>query len=36
MGSFRSEPELTKHTHNGTFEKINYAVSHMCGTSNNL
>jgi hypothetical protein len=36
MGSFRSEPELTKHTHNGTFEKINYAVSHMCGTLYNL
>lgn len=31
MGSFRSEPETTKHTHNGNFEKITYAVSHMCG-----
>lgn len=31
MGSFRSEPELTKHTQTGSFEKINFAVSHMCG-----
>lgn len=31
MGSFRSEPELNKHTHTGAFEKINFAVSHMCG-----
>jgi hypothetical protein len=31
MGSFRSEPELTKHTTTGTFDKISYAVSHMCG-----
>ena len=34
MGSFRSQPDLKKHTHNkdghGT---LTYAVSHMCGTS---
>ena len=32
MGSFRSEPETNKHTQSGSFEKIQYAVSHMCGT----
>ncbi len=32
MGSFRSEPELTKHTNTGNFDKISYAVTHMCGT----
>ncbi len=31
MGSFRSEPELTKSTQTGTFDRINFAVSHMCG-----
>jgi|694.fasta_scaffold44418_4 hypothetical protein len=36
MGSFRSEPELTKHTHTGNFDKIAYAVSHMCGIINKL
>jgi len=36
MGSYRSEPELTKHTHSGTFEKITYSISHMCGNSINL
>lgn len=33
MGSFRSEPELTKHTQTGAFDKITFAVSHMCGIS---
>lgn len=33
MGTFRSEPETTKHTHTGTFDKITFAVSHMCGTT---
>ena len=32
MGSFRSEPETEKHTINGSFEKMQYAVSHMCGS----
>jgi hypothetical protein len=36
MGTFRSEPELTKHTNNGNFDKITYAVSHMCGIINKL
>lgn len=31
MGSFRSEPETKKHTHIGNHDKINYAISHMCG-----
>lgn len=31
MGSFRSQPELTKQTHKGNFDKISFAVSHMCG-----
>jgi hypothetical protein len=33
MGTYRSEPEVTKHTHTGTFEKITYSISHMCGNS---
>lgn len=33
MGSFRSEPETKKHTHSGVFDKITFAVTHMCGTT---
>jgi len=31
MGSFRSTPELTKHTSVGSSDKYTFAVSHMCG-----
>jgi len=31
MGSFRSTPELTKHTSTGSFDNYTFAVSHMCG-----
>jgi len=31
MGSFRSQPDLVKHSLFKTGEKLNYAVSHMCG-----
>ena len=31
MGSFRSEPETTKHTIRKSYDKYSYAVSHMCG-----
>ena len=33
MGSFRSQPDLTKHTQNKAGHGVlTYAVSHMCGT----
>ena len=32
MGSFRSEPELTKHTIHEWSRDHSYAVCHMCGT----
>jgi len=32
MGSFRSTPDLAKHTVFKTEADLNYAVTHMCGT----
>jgi len=34
MGSFRSQPELKKHTFNKEGPGFTYAVSHMCGKYN--
>ena len=33
MGSFRSQPDLVKHTVVKNGVGLNYAVSHMCGIS---
>ena len=32
MGSFRSSPDLNKHTSNASYDSISYAMSSMCGT----
>lgn len=32
MGSFRSEPEVSKTTMRDSFDKYSFAASHMCGT----
>lgn len=32
MGSFRSEPDTTKHTYEMFSLDHSYAVTHMCGT----
>lgn len=31
MGSFRSQPDLTKHTKKASGPSFEYAVTHMCG-----
>lgn len=31
MGSFRSQPELTKHSIERKGNQLNFAASHMCG-----
>jgi hypothetical protein len=38
MGSFRSQPDLQKHTQVQvkTGQAFTYAVTHMCGTSNTI
>lgn len=33
MGSFRSQPDLIKHTEVKNHTPFNYAVTHMCGTT---
>ena len=32
MGSFRSQPDLHKHSIDKKGHNMNYAASHMCGT----
>lgn len=33
MGSFRSQPDLTKHTEHNSGVGLNYVSTHMCGNS---